>query len=232
MTVFQPDFHRYEAMITKECGEKFTLFRSLLVEYNRKFNLTSITDEKEIYYKHFVDSVAGESFFPAGANVCEIGSGAGFPSVPLKLIRKDLRFTLVESTGKKCDFLRMVSEKLGLSDVTVIQERAEVVGKSELRQSFDVCCARAVAAMNTLAEYCLPLVKTGGRMIAYKGPAKEEVLAARKAISLLGGGTPESYAYGLPERMGERTLVVVKKEKNTPEKYPRGNGKERSNPII
>lgn len=232
MIPFQPDFQEYERKITREYGEKFTMFRSLLLEYNQKFNLTSITEEKEIFYKHFLDSVAGEKFFPQGANVCEIGSGAGFPSLPLKIVRGDLNFTLVESTGKKCDFLRVVAEKLRLSNVTVLQARAEDVGRGERRETFDVCCARAVAAMNTLAEYCLPLVKPGGSVIAYKGLAEEEVKTAQKAISLLGGGKPALYAYGLPEQEGERTIVVVEKIKRTPEKYPRGNGKERSRPIL
>lgn len=232
MTTFQPDFSRYGKKINEEFGEKFTLFRRLLLEYNQKFNLTAITDEKEIFYKHFLDSVAGEELFPFQANVCEIGSGAGFPSIPLKIIRGDLNFTLVESTGKKCDFLRIAVEKLALDHVIVIQARAEDVGKGALRETFDISCARAVAALNTLTEYCLPLVKIGGRMIAYKGGAEEEIIAAKKAIAVLGGGKTQIHRYALPEQTGERSLVVVEKGKSTPEKYPRGNGKERSRPII
>lgn len=227
-----PDFERYGQMIDGQ-KERLQLFRSLLLEYNKSFNLTSITEEKEIYYKHFLDSVVGERFFPQGARVCEVGSGAGFPSLPLKIVREDLSFTLIESTGKKCDFLRLAVEKLSLRGVVVLQTRAEEAGRSALyRESFDVCCARAVAAMNTLAEYCLPLVRKGGRMVAYKGVAEEEVRAAEKAIFLLGGKRAELHRYSLPEGYGERSLVVVEKEKQTPENYPRGRGKERSHPIL
>lgn len=227
-----PDFERYETAVAEQ-KERFDLFRSLLLEYNKRFNLTSITEEKEIFYKHFLDSVAGESFFPQGACVCEIGSGAGFPSLPLKIIRGDLSFTLIESTGKKCDFLRLAVEKLSLPHVVVLQARAEDAGKNPLyREAFDVCCARAVAAMNTLAEYCLPLVRKGGRMVAYKGSAEEEVKTAEKAVRLLGGKKAEIYRYALPGDYGERSLVVVEKEKPTPEKFPRGRGKERSHPIL
>lgn len=233
MKLFSADFKKYEELILKTHREKFDCFRETILKYNEKFNLTAITKENEIYYKHFLDSVAGESFFPEGANVCEIGSGAGFPSVPLKLVREDLKFTLIESTLKKCEFLRIVIDKLSLTNVSVINARAEDLGKKqEYRESFDVCCARAVAAMNALGEYCLPLLKTGGKMIAYKGNSEEECKQAEKAISLLGGKIEERYRYDLPQGMGERSIVVIKKIKNTPAKYPRGRGLERSRPIL
>ncbi len=233
MKLFSADFKKYEELILKTYREKFDCFRETILKYNEKFNLTAITKENEIYYKHFLDSVAGESFFPEGANVCEIGSGAGFPSVPLKLVREDLKFTLIESTLKKCEFLRIVIDELSLTNVSVINARAEDLGKKqEYRESFDVCCARAVAAMNALGEYCLPLLKTGGKMIAYKGNSEEECKQAEKAISLLGGKIEERYRYDLPQGMGERSIVVIKKIKNTPAKYPRGRGLERSRPIL
>ena len=222
----------YLDLIQNGAQEKFERFRKTLIEGYKKFNLTSLTDEKEILYKHFLDSVAGERFFPQGASVCEVGSGAGFPSIPLKLIRDDLRFALIESTGKKCEFLRAAVQTLGLSDMEVFNLRAEEAGKMEkFREKFDVCCARAVARLNTLAEYCLPLVKKGGRFIAYKGNADEEIEEAEKAISLLGGRTEKIVKFSLPENAGLRTLVIVKKIGQTPEKYPRGRGKERSAPI-
>ena len=143
--------------------------------------------------------MAGESFFPYGAEVIEIGSGAGFPSVPLKLIREDLRFTLVESTGKKCEFLKTAVSKLDLCGVDVCNLRAEDMGKDgKYREKFDVCCARAVARLNTLAEYCMPFVKTGGSMIAYKGRAEEEVKEADNALKLLGGDRAQTLSYYLP----------------------------------
>lgn len=228
-----PDFDKYKRLVGEEEKEKFDCFRELLLEYNEKFNLTAITDEKEMFYKHFIDSVSGEWCFSEGATVCEVGSGAGFPSIPLKIIRDDLRFTLVESTGKKCDFLKIAADKLELKGVTVVCARAEELAKQKnFRESFDVCCARAVASMNTLAEYCLPFVKIGGKMIAYKGNSLEETNHAENAIRILGGKKAEIFSYDLPEGYGERSLVVVKKKEKTPEKYPRGNGKERSRPIL
>ncbi len=233
MKRFEFKREEYLQIITGEKREKFELFRNLLLEYNQKYNLTAILEEKEVLYKHFLDSVAGEQFFPQSASVAEVGSGAGFPSIPLKIYRDDLRFTLIESTGKKCDFLRTAVEKLNLTNVTVLNVRAEDAGKNPaLREQFDCCCARAVARLNTLAEYCMPLVKTGGRWIAYKGRAEEELSEGKKAISVLGGREAQAFSYSLGEEMGERTVVVVEKASSTPPKYPRGNGKERSKPIV
>lgn len=233
MQITEQKLQEYISLLTGEMKEKYDFFRNLLLEYNKKYNLTAITEEKDVFYKHFLDSVAGESAFPYEKHVVEVGSGAGFPSIPLKLFRDDLQFTLVESIGKKCEFLQVAVDKLGLSGVTVRQMRAEDAGRDPLmREGFDICCARAVARLNTLAEYCLPLVKKGGLWIAYKGKAEEEVTEGKKAIFLLGGGRTDCICYELPEGYGERTLVRVEKSKNTPEKYPRGNGKERSKPIV
>ncbi|MDE6273740.1 MAG: 16S rRNA (guanine(527)-N(7))-methyltransferase RsmG [Clostridiales bacterium] len=202
-----------------------------MISYNQRYNLTAITEEKEVIYKHFLDSLAGESLFPKGAKVAEIGSGAGFPSIPLKIYRDDLQFTLFESTGKKCEFLKTAVRELGLNNVTVENMRAEDGAKGKYREQFDVSCARAVARMNTLTEYCLPFVRVGGKMIAYKGN-EEEVEEARNAVKLLGGAIEGCYSYELPENYGSRVLAVVNKIKETPAKYPRGNGKERSKPIL
>ncbi len=223
---------KYLKVITDEKRESYQIFREMLLKYNKMYNLTAITDEKEVIYKHFLDSLMGESYFLKGANVCEVGSGAGFPSIPLKIFRDDLSFTLIESTGKKCEFLKAVVDKLSLNGVQIKNIRAEDGARSELRESFDVCCARAVARLNTLAEYCMPYVKKGGVMIAYKGRADEEVLEGKKAISLLGGGKISTYSYEMQEQMGSRTIVVAEKVNATPQKYPRGNGKERSAPIV
>lgn len=223
------DLKRYEEIIR---GEKFGLFKDLLLLYNNKFNLTAITDEKDIYIKHFLDCAAGDMFFEEGVSVLEVGSGGGFPSIPLKLLRDDLKFTLVESTGKKCEYLREVVDKLNLSCVQVVNARAEELAKDKnYREKFDACTARAVARLNTLCEYCLPFVKVGGSFIAYKGNCLEEVEEAKKAFSVLGGELERIEKYELPN--GEsRSIVVVKKIKPTPEKYPRGQGRERKCPII
>jgi len=227
-----PGFGKYEEWM-KEYSARFGLFRALLLEYNARFNLTSITEERDMYYKHFLDSICGEWLFPQGASVCEIGSGAGFPSLPLKIVRGDLRFTLVESTGKKCEFLKAAIKELALSDTEVVCARAEDLGKNPFfREKYDVVCARAVAAMNTLCEYCLPLVRVGGDMIAYKGECGEEMLSSEHAVRVLGGGDVTVTSYELPECYGTRSLVRIKKKKRTPAGYPRGNGKERKEPII
>lgn len=211
---------------------KFRTFYDLLCFYNEKFNLTRITDEKESRIKHFYDSICAEKHFKHGAKIAEIGSGAGFPSIPLKIVRDDLSFTLIESVGKKCIFLREVIKELSLSNVDVINIRAEEGGKdSALREKFDVCCARAVARLNTLSEYCVPFVKKGGCFIAYKGDAKEEIIEAENAFAVLGVKTIAVDEYELPFQMGKRTLIVAEKFKHTDGAFPRGNGNERRKPL-
>ena len=227
-----PDFLKIQAMIAEK-REKFDALFRLLTEYNRRYNLTSITEEREVYYKHFVDSAAGEGYFSTAARVLEVGSGAGFPSLPLKLLRDDLSFTLVESTGKKCEFLKVAVKELGLDRVEILNVRAEAAGKeAKYREKYDVCCARAVARTATLSEYCLPFVRVGGCFLAYKGDAEEEVAEAERGIALLGGGKAEMIKYALPEGYGARALVKISKVKPTPMQYPRGRGKERSEPLI
>lgn len=231
MKILPPDFAVCRAKY-EEKREQFERFRALLLLHNARYNLTAITEEEEVFHKHFLDSLAGEHLFPQGANCCEVGSGAGFPSIPLKIVREDLQMTLVESTGKKCEFLRTVVRELELKNVQVVCARAEDVGRDiKFRESFDVCFARAVARLSTLAEYCMPLVKKGGVFLAYKGEAQEELSEAKKALSVLGDGQASAVSYELPEGYGARTLVCVKKTRSTPEKYPRGQGKERSDPL-
>ena len=222
----------YENLIRNVCLDKFSAFHDMLISYNEKCNLTTILDEKGVFYKHFLDSCAGESLFPKNAEVIEIGSGGGFPSIPLKLIREDLKFTLIESTGKKCTFLKEVVEKLGLNCVQVLNIRAEEGAHSQnLREKYDIACARAVARLNVLCEYCLPYVKVGGSFIAYKGEADEEIKEAANAIKILGGEISNIIKFELPEGCGSRTLIEIKKIKHTPPKYPRGQGRERKNPL-
>lgn len=227
------DIHEiYQENILKESREKLEQFRALLLEYNKRYNLTTILEEKDVYYKHFLDSAAGMDLFTAGARVAEIGSGAGFPSMVLRILREDLSFDLFESVGKKCEFLRVVAEKLEFKNVRVFNMRAEDAAKSiEFRENYDFVTARAVARMNTLCEYCMPFVKVGGKFIAYKSGDVTEIEEAKKAYKILGGKLENVYEYSLPEGYGERVLAVVKKTEKTPTKYPRGQGKERKNPL-
>ncbi len=221
-----PDFGRCREFLEKK-KEKFDLFFELLTEYNARYNLTAIVEREEVEKKHFLDSLAGEFLFPEGALVYEVGSGAGFPSLPLAIVREDLKFVLIESTGKKCDFLRIAAKELCLN-AEVLCTRAETLGRGAGREQADVCVARAVAPLPTLAEYCLPLVKKGGKFIAYKGTSEKE--SAKRAVSLLGGGREKEIAYFLPGG-DARTLYIAEKVHPTPQKYPRGQGAERKDPL-
>ncbi len=221
----------YFEKINGEYRQKFEKLRKILFEGNDKFNLTAILDEKAVYIRHFLDSVVGEKFMPQNSSVVEIGSGGGFPSLPLKIIREDLKFLLVESTGKKCVYLENAVDNLGLKDVRVLNARAEEAARQVMhREMYDIAEARAVARLNTLCEYCIPFVRIGGRFIAYKGDCEEELEEAKKAIEVLGGEIEQVERYLLPD--GEkRTLIIIKKVTSTPPKYPRGQGKERKCPI-
>lgn len=221
-----------DSLILKEYREKFEAFRALLKEYNEKFNLTTILEEKDVNYKHFLDSVAGSFLFSKGGKVAEVGSGAGFPSIPLKIVRDDLSFDLFESVGKKCEFLQVVVDKLGFQGMNIYKLRAEEAANDlKYREKYDHAVARAVARMNTLTEYCLPFVKVGGTFIAYKSGDKTEIDEAKNAYKILGGRLKETHEYALPEEYGDRILAVVEKVKNTPNRYPRGQGRERKNPL-
>ena len=227
------DINYYLNLIEREHKQKFEEFKNLLVEYNKKYNLTAILDDEGVKIKHFLDSVLGEKFFKYGANVIEIGSGGGFPSTPLKIIRPDLSFSLVESTGKKCEFLQVVAQKLEHKNVKVLNIRAEDGGNDKLlRENFDVCTARAVARLNTLCEYCMPFVKVGGYFVAYKGDAQEEILQAQKAIKVLGGQIEAVKTVELPANAGVRNIIVIKKISPSPEKYPREYKKIVKSPIV
>ena len=224
--------NEYMRAVTEgETGEKFAAFYALLTEYNAKFNLTRIVGEEDCRIKHFYDSLLGERAFPQGARCVEVGSGGGFPSIPLLIVRGDLSFVLIESVGKKCAFLERAVGELGLR-AKVLNARAEDVARMPAyREAFDVCCARAVARLNTLAEYCLPLVRVGGRFVAYKGEAAEEIAEAKNALHTLGAGEVAAERQELPDGAGVRTIVVAEKQRPTPAAYPRGHGKERSRPL-
>lgn len=217
-------------LLDEKTEKNLLTFRELLKEWNNKFNLTTITSDEDIEIKHFLDSIKGEVFFPKNSKCIEIGSGGGFPSIPLMIYRNDLSFTLVESVGKKCTFLQEVIKTLKLNAV-VINKRAEDIGKDKnFREKFDVVTARAVAKLNTLSEYSIPLIKKDGLFISYKGELDEEEIG-KNAINILGGKIIEKQEYFLPNDYGKRRIYIIKKIEKTPEKYPRGNGKERSKPL-
>ena len=185
--------------------QDFNVFYNLLTEWNKKFNLTSITDEKEVEIKQFYDSLMGNEYFFKNANVIEIGSGGGFPSIPLMILKRDLKFTLIESVAKKCTFLNEVIKTLNLN-AKVINIRAEDIDKYNLRESFDIVTARAVARLNTLSEYCIPFIKENGLFIAYKGSDILEEEEAKNAVTILGCKKESQKKYELINGEGTRNI--------------------------
>ncbi|MBQ0099759.1 MAG: 16S rRNA (guanine(527)-N(7))-methyltransferase RsmG, partial [Firmicutes bacterium] len=207
----------------------FEKYYNLLVLYNEKFNITAITEKKEVYIKHFIDSALASPFFNV-QNFIDVGSGGGFPAIPIMIMNENIKGTCLEATGKKCEFLNAVIKELGLKNASVINGRAEELAiKPEYREKFDLCSARAVARLNTLSEYCMPFVKVGGKFIALKGDAKEEIIEAENAIKVLGGKLKNLKEFELEG--AKRTIIEIEKIEKTDKKYPRGRGKERKNPL-
>ena len=206
-------------------------FCDFLLEKNKAFNLTAIREPAEVYEKHFLDSLMGREKFESGKKILEVGSGGGFPSVPLKIFNRDLNFTLLEATGKKCAFLNEVKQRFNFSDFTVVNARAEEYVKT-CRESFDAVTARAVASLNVLCELCLPYLKVGGSAIFYKQQSDEEINQAQSAIKLLGGKIKDVYQYSLPSLPeNKRVIITIEKIKPTPEKYPREYKKILKTPL-
>lgn len=218
----------YKITLTENQYEQFQKYFELLVEWNEKMNLTAITDEIGVALKHFADSLSLLNFvdIPQNSTIADVGTGAGFPGVVLKIARPDIKLTLIDSLNKRLVFLNEVCSQLGI-DAELIHSRAEDGARDEkLRESFDFAVSRAVARMNVLSEYCLPYVKVGGAFCAMKGAqANEEFKESLNAINTLGGKLEKKYFFELPENGGERAIAVVRKVKNTPQKYPRQSGK-------
>lgn len=218
--------------LTEKQLSQFDTYAELLIETNKQFNLTAIKNPDEIVTKHFVDSltVFAVADFPQNASVIDIGTGAGFPSVPMLIYRPDLRLTAVDSTGKKLDFVRMALETLGL-EADVIHTRAEELGKGDGRERFDFAVSRAVAALNVLCEYCLPFVKIGGTFVAMKGSkAEEELKISRTAIRTLGGKFVDNKTITLNDDQ-PRGLVIISKANPTPATYPRVSAQISKKPL-
>ncbi len=214
--------------ISEEQERRFLLYRDYLKEYNEKVNLTAITDDRGIAVKHFLDSVLGEKFLPEKASVIDVGSGAGFPAIPIKILRPDLSFTLLDSLNKRIVFLQSLVDRLSLKEVTPVHMRAEE-GAKVYREKFDAAVARAVAPLPTLLEYVLPFVRVGGVFVAYKSDATGEIDASKRALKELGGRVRETEEISL---FGDkRTLVIVEKTEKTPHRYPRLQNKPRISPL-
>ncbi|WP_110928044.1 16S rRNA (guanine(527)-N(7))-methyltransferase RsmG [Bacillus massiliglaciei] len=218
----------------KQLGQFETYYR-LLVEWNEKMNLTAITEKEEVYLKHFYDSISAAFYFDFNQplSLCDVGAGAGFPSLPLKICFPEIQVSIVDSLNKRISFLNHLADELQLSGVSFYHDRAETFGKNpEHREVYDTVMARAVARMSVLSELCLPLVKEGGTFLAMKAAsADEELETGKKAITAMGGKLEEVHRFLLPEEQSERTIVKVRKVKGTPKKYPRKPGMPNKAPV-
>jgi len=221
-----------KGLCTFPLDKLFNLYLKELLEWNKKFNLTSITDPEEIKLKHFEDSLSIlQSLHLINESVVDVGTGAGFPGIPLKIACPQIKLTLIESRQKKVAFLKHIVSLLKLQDVEIIWGRAEEVAK-EKREVFDLAVARALAKLNILSEYCLPLVKTNGLFVAYKDKAVEkEVEEASAAIKTMGGKVKEIKKVKLPNSELVTSLVMIEKVSPTPEKYPRRPGLAKKRPL-
>ncbi|NBH26133.1 16S rRNA (guanine(527)-N(7))-methyltransferase RsmG [Lachnospiraceae bacterium] len=237
MISFQKDLEEFEIYLNEEQVRQFLNYYDLLKEWNSFMNLTAITEFHEVLKKHFVDSLSLVKAIPdlveKSYSVIDVGTGAGFPGIPLKIVFPNLKVTLLDSLNKRIKFLNEAVRELKLEDVVLIHGRAEDFSKPEKkRESFDLCVSRAVANLSTLSEYCIPFVKKGGYFISYKSERlSEEFDSAKKAIQVLGGKYERQVEFNLPNSDIYRNLVVIKKEKSTPLKYPRKAGLPSKEPI-
>lgn len=210
--------------------DKFERFYELLISYNEKFNLTGITKKEEVEYKHFIDSLAGVEEIKG--EVLDIGAGAGFPSVPLAIVREDCSFLMIDSLNKRIEFLKTVIDELKLKNIQANHCRAEEL-KKKTEKKFDSVVVRAVAKLNTLCEYSLPYLKTGGKLIVYKSETEEEIKEAKNALAILGGKIERvaEKDFILNGEKFKRNLIIIKKERETPKKYPREGNKPKLEPL-
>lgn len=213
--------------------KQFYNYMNLLIEWNKKINLTAITEPNEIILKHFVDSLTISKYISDGTRVVDVGTGAGFPGIPLKIYRQDIEITLLDSLQKRINFLDEVIRELNLGKIETIHSRVEDFGKDKkYREKFDIATSRAVANLATLSEYLLPLVKVGGKVISMKGSLIEEELEhSKNAIKILGGKVEKVDEFDLPNSDISRNIILINKIKETPNKYPRKAGEPSKKPL-
>lgn len=224
------EFSKYGLELTENAHKKLGIYRDFLIEYNNYINLTAITDPVDILYKHFIDSILMCKYadFSGNETLIDVGTGAGFPSVPLKIFLPELKITLLDSLNKRIEFLKKLCDKLEI-EAKFVHGRAEDIAKlPEFREKFDISCARAVANLSTLSEFCIPFVRVGGRFIAMKGP-NEDLTLAGKAIETLGGIVSRETIYELENE--NRRIIEIKKISQTATKYPRNSGQIKKKPL-
>lgn len=227
--------------LTNKMKDQFSRYYEMLVEWNKVMNLTGITEYEEVYEKHFLDSIcivkafSEENIFSSiyEKKVIDIGTGAGFPGIPLKIVFPDIEITLLDSLNKRINFLNAVISDLGLTGIHTIHGRAEDYAKNQkFRAKYDLCVSRAVANLAVLSEYCIPFLKVGGYFISYKsGEVDEELNNSKRALSLLGGKTDNVIKFNIPETDIRRSFVIINKIKDTPGKYPRKAGLPSKEPL-
>jgi len=219
----------------EETIRSFKKYKDLIIEWNKKINITSIDSEEEIYLKHFIDSIIIKKYviIKKGSKTIDIGTGGGFPGIPLKLIDNDMKITLLDSLNKRIKFLNEVVKELNLEEVECIHARAEELGQDKnYREKYDYGFSRAVASLNVLLEYSLPFIKKNGLFIAFKGSNfKDEIQESKNALNILGGEIIDIKEYSLPETDISRSMIVVKKIKDIPKKYPRKPGTPNKKPL-
>lgn len=232
---FLQELKKHDIHLNDKQLKQFKIYFEELVEWNEKMNLTAITDEPSVYLKHFLDSITAAFYvdLTGEKRICDVGAGAGFPSIPLKICFPDLHVTIVDSLNKRITFLNHLAEKLELENVAFVHARAEDFGQNkDYREKFDIVTARAVARLSVLSELCIPLVKKGGLFLAMKGAAaKEELSDARRALTVLGAKIKKEHSFLLPVEESERNIYIFSKVKNSPRKYPRKPGVPNKTPI-
>ncbi|ADC49642.1 16S rRNA methyltransferase GidB [Alkalihalophilus pseudofirmus OF4] len=215
--------------------QQFERYFNILVEWNEKMNLTALTSEEDVYIKHFYDSISASFFysFEAGQKIIDVGAGAGFPSIPLKILYPEIHVSIVDSLKKRIGFLEHLASELELDGVAFYHDRAETFGQNPAhREQYDIVTARAVARMSVLAELCLPLVKVGGEFIAMKGAGAEgELTDAKNALIQLGAKVKDDHTFKLPIEESERHIMIIEKQKATKKKYPRKPGTPNKQPL-